>query len=157
MKTKLTRVLTVTLVLVLALVLILGQSNMVYGRSRGLSPARYRALPAPARAIADVARTDLAQEFGVAASRVAVLGVDPVNFADTSLGLIEPGMRYLDRRGGLPGHPGRRSRDDGSRGNGGPGQVLEQDIQVWDLSHKGLWALCERLRRQALQVVWRRP
>ena len=105
MKTKLTRVLTVTLVLVLALVLILGQSNMVYGRSRGLSPARYRALPAPARAIADVARTDLAQEFGVAASRVAVLGVDPVNFADTSLGLIEPGMRYLEAA--TPGYAAR--------------------------------------------------
>ena len=96
MKTKLIRVLAVTLLLVLALVLILGGGSIVYGRGRGLSPARYRALPAPARAVADVARADLAKELGVEADRIAVLGVDPTNFSDTSLGVIEPGKRYLE-------------------------------------------------------------
>jgi hypothetical protein len=97
MKTKKwIRVLAMTLVLVLALVLILGRDNIAYGRGRGLSPAKYRALPAPARAVADVARADLVNELGIAADRVAVLGVNAVDFPDTSLGVIEPGKRYLE-------------------------------------------------------------
>ena len=96
MKTKRMRVLTVTSILVLALVLILGGGSIVYGRGRGLSPARYRTLPAPARAVADVARAGLAEELGFTVDRVAVLGVDPVNFTDSSLGVIEPGKRYLE-------------------------------------------------------------
>jgi len=96
MKAKLIRVLTVTSILALALALVLGGGAVVYGRGRGLSPARYRALPAPARAVADVARADLAGELGVEADRIAVLGVDPTNFADSGLGVIEPGKQYLE-------------------------------------------------------------
>jgi hypothetical protein len=88
--------LAITSILALALVFVLGGGAVVYGRGRGLSPARYRALPAPARAVADVARTSLAEELGVATDRIAVLGVDPANFSDTSLGVIEPGKRYLE-------------------------------------------------------------
>jgi hypothetical protein len=95
-KAKLVRVLTITSFVALVLVLILGGGSIVYGRGRGLSPARYRALPAPARAVADAARTNLAEELGVAVDRVAVLGVDPVDFSDSSLGVIEPGKRYLE-------------------------------------------------------------
>jgi hypothetical protein len=95
-KTKLMRILTITSISVLALVLILGGGSIVYGKGRGLSPSRYRALPAPVRAVADVARADLAAELGVEVDRIAVLGVDPVNFSDSSLGVIEPGKRYVE-------------------------------------------------------------
>jgi hypothetical protein len=107
MKHKAIRIWTITSLLVLALVLVLGQGNVVYGRSRGLSPARYRALPAPARAVADVARADLASQFGLAVDRVVVLGVDPTNFEDSSLGVIEPGKRYLEAA--TPGYIARFS------------------------------------------------
>ena len=96
MKKSVIYVLTAVPLLVLAMLLMLGRDNVVYGRSRGMSPARYRALPAPARAVADVARTALAADLALAADRVVVLGVDPVTFSDTSLGLIEPGKRYLE-------------------------------------------------------------
>jgi hypothetical protein len=96
MKRRLTKILTITLLLALALVLMLGQGNVVYGRNRGLSAAKYRALPASARVVADVARADLAKEFGLAVDRVAVLSVDPTNFPDSSLGIFEPGKRYLE-------------------------------------------------------------
>jgi len=95
-KAKLIRVLAMTAVLILAMVLILGRDNIVYGKDRGLSPARYRTLPAPARAVAEVARTDLAKELGLTSDRITVLGVDPANFPDTSMGVIEPGKRYLE-------------------------------------------------------------
>lgn len=96
MKRKWMRGWTITSLVVLAMLLILGGDNVVYGRSRGLSPARYRALPAPARAFADVARADLARETGLAVDHVTVLSVDPANFSDSSLGVIEPGKRYLE-------------------------------------------------------------
>jgi hypothetical protein len=96
MKRKLTKVLVVASLVVLALALIPGQGNVVYSRSRGLSPAKYRALPAAARSVADVARADLAGALGIANDRVAVLSVDPTNFVDSSLGVIEPGKRYLE-------------------------------------------------------------
>jgi hypothetical protein len=54
-----------------------------------------------------VARADLAGELGVAVDRIAVLGVDQVNFADTSLGVIEPGKRYLEAT--TPGYAARFS------------------------------------------------
>jgi hypothetical protein len=107
MKRKLIRVITVASLLVLASALILGRDNVVYGRSRGLSPAKYRALPAPARAVADVARADLASQFELAVDRVAVLGVDATNFADSSLGFVEPGRRYLEAA--TPGYVARFS------------------------------------------------
>lgn len=96
MKARLIRALAMTSVLILVMVLILGRDNIVYGKDRGLSPARYRALPAPARAIAEVARTDLAKGLDLAIDRITVLSVDPANFPDTSLGVIEPGKRYLE-------------------------------------------------------------
>lgn len=77
------------------IVMSLGQENIVYGRGKGLSPAKYRALPAAARTLADRAKTDLARELGVAADRIVVQSVDPVNHPDTSLGVLEPGKRYL--------------------------------------------------------------
>jgi hypothetical protein len=52
-----------------------------------------------------VARADLAKEFGLAVERVAVLGVDPANFPDSSLGVIEPGKRYLEAA--TPGYTAR--------------------------------------------------
>ena len=83
------------------------RSRIVYGRGRGLSPARYRALPAPARAVADVTRSDLASQLGLSFDRVAVLGVEVTNSAESSLGVIEPGYRYLEAA--TPGYIARFS------------------------------------------------
>ena len=107
MKRKAIRILAMTSLLILSLVWVQGRDNVVHGRVRGLSPARYRALPAPARAVADVARADLASRLGLDVDRVAVLGIDPTNFSESSLGIIEPGKRYLEAA--TPGYIARFS------------------------------------------------
>jgi hypothetical protein len=47
-----------------------------------------------ATALADAAKTDLAQRLGVATAQVTVEGVTPTDFPDASLGAPEPGQVY---------------------------------------------------------------
>jgi hypothetical protein len=100
----------VTILLLVATLALLGQDRMVYGRGRGLSPSRYRALPARAREMAGAARADLARDLGIAQDRIAVLSVAATNFPDSSLGVIEVGRRYLQAT--TPGYVARLSAAD---------------------------------------------
>lgn len=55
---------------------------------------RQLAVETPTNAAAAASRRDLARRLGVAETDVEVVGVHPMEWADASLGLPEPGMQY---------------------------------------------------------------